>query len=85
MSAGVHHLVSCREIVELVTDYLEGSLDRRARLDFEEHLAACPPCREYLTQMRTAIRLAERLSRSPLSPVARGDLAQAFRAGEAPA
>lgn len=69
----------CREIVELVTDYLEGALDMAARLNFEEHLAACPPCRDYLQQMRRTMELAARLGSSLLSPAARGDLILAFR------
>jgi anti-sigma factor RsiW len=74
-----HHLLPCREIVELVTGYLDGALDETMRLRFEEHLAACPPCREYLAQMRTAVSLAQALSESPLSPTRRDDLMRAFR------
>ena len=74
-----HHLLQCREIVEIVTDYLEGSLDLEARMGLEEHLAACPPCRDYLEQMRQTIELAQRLSAGPLSPTQRGDLLTAFR------
>jgi anti-sigma factor RsiW len=76
---GEHHLLQCREIVEIVTDYLEGSLDVETRIGLEEHLAACPPCRDYLEQMRQTIDLAQRLSAGPLSPTQRGDLLAAFR------
>jgi anti-sigma factor RsiW len=50
--------ISCREVVELVTDYLEGALasDLHARL--EAHLDACPPCVEYVEQIRTTSRVA---------------------------
>jgi predicted anti-sigma-YlaC factor YlaD len=50
--------ISCREVVEIVTDYLEGALapDDLARL--EAHLAACDPCRVYIEQIRTTQRLA---------------------------
>jgi anti-sigma factor RsiW len=50
--------ISCREVVEIVTDYLEGALpaDDLARL--ETHLAACDPCRVYIEQIRTTQRVA---------------------------
>jgi anti-sigma factor RsiW len=48
----------CQEAVELVTDYLEGALSRRDRRRFESHLDACPNCRAYLEQIKTAIQLA---------------------------
>jgi anti-sigma factor RsiW len=45
----------CREAVELVTDYLEGTLTRQARRRFEKHLRACDGCDAYLAQMRIII------------------------------
>ena len=48
----------CQQVVELVTDYLEGGLRGSARRRFEKHLAGCPHCTEYLAQMRETIRLA---------------------------
>ena len=47
----------CRELVELVTDYLEGTLSRRDRARFDEHIAGCPHCTEYLAQFRETLRL----------------------------
>lgn len=44
--------VRCREAVELVTDYLEGTLPRRVRRRFERHLRGCPACTAYLDQVR---------------------------------
>ena len=58
----------CQQAVELVTDYLEGALSRRARRRFEAHLAGCPHCTEYLAQMRETIRLAGRLEPEDLTP-----------------
>ena len=46
-----HDLVG-QQAVELVTDYLEGTLSARARRRFEAHPAGCPHCNEYLAQMR---------------------------------
>ena len=50
--------ISCREVVEIVTDYLEGALDPAVHARFVLHLEACPPCVEYVQQIRTTARLA---------------------------
>ena len=55
--------VTCRELVELVTDYLEGALDLDDRARFEAHLDSCEGCRAYLSQMRTTIRVLRHLGR----------------------
>ena len=70
---------TCREIVELVTDYLEERLPSATRLAFEEHLAACPGCTNYLAQMRETIRLTGELREESLSPEVRQELLRAFR------
>ena len=49
--------MACQEVVELITDYLEDALSPGDRRRFEEHLAVCPDCRNYLAQMRVTIRL----------------------------
>jgi anti-sigma factor RsiW len=49
--------IDCIEIVELVTDYLEGALDDATRDEMEAHLVLCPPCQNYLDQMRATIDL----------------------------
>ena len=48
--------IDCQDLVELVTDYLEGVLDDEQRLTVEAHLAKCPPCALYVEQMREAIK-----------------------------
>ena len=48
--------ITCREFVELVTEYLEDQLDDQARRRFEQHVAACPGCSRYLDQIRAATR-----------------------------
>jgi anti-sigma factor RsiW len=53
--------LTCKEIVELVTDYLEGHMAPAQRAQFEQHLLTCPPCTTYLEQMRTMVRLAATL------------------------
>ncbi len=45
----------CRDAVELVSDYLDGSLSRRDRRRLEKHLAACDACQAYLAQVRATI------------------------------
>lgn len=69
----------CRQIVELVTDYLEGSLSRSQRRRFEAHLAGCPHCSEYLAQMRTTISLTGRLESDDLTPEMREDFAGIYK------
>jgi hypothetical protein len=49
--------LTCQELVELVTDYLEGALPQSDRLDFERHLVWCSWCRDYVDQVRMTIEL----------------------------
>ena len=71
--------LSCRELVELVTDYLEGALDRRTRSRFERHISGCPHCTAYLDQIRETVRLTGMLREDQLEPRAREELLAAFR------
>ena len=50
--------ISCREVVELVTAYLDGALADDDRERMEAHLERCPPCVEYVDQIRTTARVA---------------------------
>jgi len=70
---------TCAELVELVTDYLEGALTGGERERFEEHLTICEGCGNILCQMRTTIALTGRLRVDDLSPEVTADLVQAFR------
>ena len=47
--------LSCQELVELVTDYLEGALPEAERIRFDDHLGGCDGCSAYLSQMRATI------------------------------
>jgi anti-sigma factor RsiW len=69
----------CREMVELVTDYIEGALSPRQRRRFDAHLAGCPHCTEYLRQMRATIAATGRLSAESLSEEMRSDLLAVYR------
>jgi anti-sigma factor RsiW len=71
--------LNCQELVELVTDYLEGSLSAQERARFDAHLAKCTGCRNYLAQMRQTIKLTGKLSEESLTPQARDDLLGVFR------
>ena len=71
--------IVCRQAVELVTDYLEGTLSRRDRARFEAHLAECPHCTEYLAEMRTTLRLMGRLDPERLPDHVQRELVRAFR------
>jgi anti-sigma factor RsiW len=71
--------MTCRELVELVTDYIEGALPEGARARFDAHLAACSGCRAYLEQMRRTIVLAGRLDEDGIAPAPREALLAAFR------
>jgi anti-sigma factor RsiW len=71
--------MTCREIVELVTDYFEGALSEVDRRRFEEHIDECEWCSRYLEQMRVTIRTVGRLDEESLSPEARAALLEAFR------
>jgi anti-sigma factor RsiW len=72
--------VQCKEVVELVTDYLEGRLDEERRLDVEAHLALCDPCIVYIEQMRQTIRSIGYVPLDTLSDDAKSTLLDAFRA-----
>lgn len=71
--------MSCKELVELITDHLEGTLSTPDRVRFEAHLADCDGCQTYLEQMRQVIRTLGCLPEEPISPAAIGELLRAFR------
>jgi anti-sigma factor RsiW len=71
--------MDCRELVEAITDYLDGTLPDADRQRFENHLAACPHCIEYLAQMRMTVARLGTLDDTALSCDAREQLFAAFR------
>ena len=71
--------MSCRELVELVTDYLEERLSPADQARFEAHLTECEYCDTYLAQMRQTIGALGRLPEESLSREAREGLLSAFR------
>lgn len=69
---------SCQELVELVTEYLDGGLSAPERLGFELHVNICPPCRGYLAQLRRVIDAAPSLRVDELPRSLREGLTAAF-------
>lgn len=70
---------SCQELVELVTDYLEAALSPADIRRFEEHIAGCDGCTEYLAQFRRTIQLSGALVPDDLTPEAESALLGVFR------
>jgi anti-sigma factor RsiW len=77
------HPFVCREMVELITDYLEGALPRGKRRRFEAHLAGCEHCSEYLEQMRRTIALTGRLRAEDLTAEMSAKFAAIYRRWQA--
>jgi anti-sigma factor RsiW len=71
--------LSCAQVVELVTAYLEGALGPDDRERFEEHLVFCDGCDHYLEQMRLTIEVTGRLEPGELPPALEDRLLEAFR------
>ena len=71
--------ISCRELVELVTEYLEDHMPPADRARFEMHLVYCRGCAVYVDQMRETLRVMGQLSEESLDPEARDALLTAFR------
>ena len=71
--------ISCQEVVELVTDYVEGALDAEETSLFEQHLNFCDGCVWYVDQMRTTIATVGRVEEEAVPPEARDRLIAAFR------
>jgi len=71
--------LACEDVVELVTDYLEGALSPEEVALFEDHISDCEGCERYLEQMRTTIAAVGRLGEADVPPAMRERLLAAFR------
>jgi anti-sigma factor RsiW len=71
--------LTCQDLVELVSDYLEGALDRETTERFEEHVARCPGCETYMEQMRETASLLGEIPVETLSDEMRATLLRTFR------
>lgn len=76
MSTGA---MNCNELVELVTAYLDGSLDSDTRARFDLHLLECDGCENYLQQFRQTITTVGRIGKDELDPAFRSRLLDAFK------
>ena len=75
-----HDDLPCRELVELVTDYLEGALPESERRRFDAHLAECDACALYVRQLRVTVETVGRMPADGLSAASRERLRAAFHA-----
>jgi predicted anti-sigma-YlaC factor YlaD len=73
------HDIRCREVVEVITDFLEGTLEPDVRDVFERHLAMCTWCQDYMDQMRGTMRVVGRLRRDDVPADLVDALARTFR------
>jgi anti-sigma factor RsiW len=71
--------LSCQELVELVTEYLDDALTRADRARFEAHIVDCDGCTGYLEQIRLTIAVTGRVAPEQLTPEAEAALLEAFR------
>ena len=71
--------MSCKELVELITEYFEGTLPEEARSRFELHLSFCRSCREYLEQMRLTVKAMGKLTEESIPPAQKLQLLEVFR------
>jgi len=71
--------MTCRQLVRLVTDYLEGALSESDRQRFQAHLAGCDGCTAFVEQLLTTLRLVGRLGVESVPPDIERRLLHAFR------
>ena len=72
-------MLTCAEVVKLVTDYADGRLSAEERRRFEEHVSICPPCRAFLDQMRRTVELVGELREEDVPAEIEQQLLTAFR------
>jgi predicted anti-sigma-YlaC factor YlaD len=71
--------IACRDLVEMVTDYLEDALDSDSATRIEEHLVICEPCAVYIDQMRLTSKAVGAVAAETPTPAERASLLLAFR------
>jgi anti-sigma factor RsiW len=71
--------MTCRQVVKLLLDFLDGILPAADRARVEEHLAGCDGCTAFLAQLRAAGRVTAELAEAEVPPTIRADLLEAFR------
>jgi anti-sigma factor RsiW len=73
------HELTCKELVELVSDYFEDALPPDERARFEAHLQKCDGCDRYVEQMHQTILALGALNQDAVPPEAQEKLLQVFR------
>jgi anti-sigma factor RsiW len=71
-------MLTCRDVTELTTEYLEGALPLHRRLGLRFHLAYCSFCRRHLAQVRATVSMLRNLPPAPLSPKREDELVEAI-------
>jgi predicted anti-sigma-YlaC factor YlaD len=71
--------ITCKEVVELVTDYLEQTLLPEVQARFEAHVADCPGCETYIAQVQKTIAMLRKLTEEQMFPGTRDELLEMFR------
>jgi anti-sigma factor RsiW len=71
--------LTCHEVIDLLTDYLEDALPTQARRRVEEHLAGCEGCTAYLETLRETIRLSGMVREEQIPEEQKQRLLEAFR------
>ena len=74
--------ITCKEVVELVTDYLEQALLPEVQAIFEAHVADCPGCDTYIAQVQKTIAMLRKLTEEQMFPGTREELLEMFREGK---
>lgn len=72
-------MLSCQQITELVTEYLEGKMDAERRLEFDKHMGLCRHCRVYLKQMQSTVDMMGKLPDEPVPDGVMAELQQTFK------
>lgn len=72
-------VLTCEEMTELVTNYLEEKMSLQDRLDFQKHIGLCRHCREYLHQMKVTVETLGAMPADPVPAEMMGDLLHKFR------
>ena len=75
----MNYEITCKEVVELVTDYLEQTLLPEVRARFEAHVADCPGCETYIAQVQKTIAMLRKLTEEQMFPGTREELLEMFR------
>jgi len=76
---GASRKLDCRDVVVLVTDYLEKQLPSEVHQSFEEHAQSCVGCQNYVEQMRQTIEMLRTLTQEPMFPETQEELLHIFR------